>query len=191
MKLLMLVLVLTATAVQAQDFPKVEIFGGYAGLITPEEEDQGFVIPRQAFHGWGAAITGNLAPWFGLAFHAGGNYGSIDVDVPVGNAFVPVSTDIRVHGFFFGPEFSARAGSVRVFVHPMLGATRVSASADAGVGLPNVSDSEGNFAWMAGGGIDIGSGRTAARVIQFDAIRIHADNAQTNYRIAAGLVVRF
>jgi len=190
MKKLLFVFVF-ALPLSAQEFPRVELFGGYA-LSNVQAEEQ-FNVKRQFFHGWGASVTGNVTRSVGVAFHTGGAYGGYDVDVPVGNGFSRVPFDSNVHLLLGGPELSLRGGGVRGFFHTLLGLSLFRSSIDSGPGVSAFSSKDTAFAWALGGGLDIGSGRLGVRLIQFDYVGANTRGflATHNVRVATGIVFRF
>jgi opacity protein-like surface antigen len=94
------VLFMTVSA-NAQDAPRVELFGGYSYLRV----DAGL------FHintnGWNASITGNVNNWFGITGDVSAHYRS----------------GLDLYTFVIGPRFAAHGG-VTPFTHLLFGGAR-------------------------------------------------------------------
>ncbi|MBZ5527096.1 MAG: porin family protein [Acidobacteriia bacterium] len=81
----------------AQEYPKLEIFGGYQ--LTHLE-------PSFNASGWNASFAGNANHWFGIAADFSGAYKS----------------GAKLHTFMFGPVFSYRKNErITPFAHALLG----------------------------------------------------------------------
>jgi outer membrane protein OmpA-like peptidoglycan-associated protein/opacity protein-like surface antigen len=175
--------VLVSGAAMAQDYPKVELFGGYSFLrISPGEGLKGGNLPG----GWHASIAGNVNDWFGLAADFSGHYGSPDY----GLGFGGIKT--RAYPFTFGPRFSYRKNErFTPFAHAQFGGAHVNA---LGGGV-----SQNAFAMNFGGGVDAKiNDRFAFRIGQFDYLPTRFDGPvsgnkawQHNFRFSTGIVFRF
>lgn len=189
-----LMVLFPATLALAQtDYPKAELFGGYSYFNA----DGGDVLDRQNFNGWGASITGNINRVVGITAQFAGEYGSVNVDVPVGRTTARASADFRAYGFLFGPEFSYRSPKARVFFHPLVGGlhSKVSGgSVNVGgttVPVPELSESATDFGWAVGAGVDLAAHRLIAiRLFQFDYVGQKSDPIGNHFRIATGIVFR-
>ena len=189
-----LIVLLPATLALAQtDYPKAELFGGYS-YFNADGQD---ILDRQNFNGWGASITGNINRVIGITAQFAGEYGSLDVDVPVGRTTARASADVSAYGFTFGPEFSYRLPKARVFFHPLVGALHSKASGGsvnvggATIPIPELSESETNFGWVVGAGVDLAAHRLMAiRLFQFDYVGQKSDPIANHFRIATGIVFR-
>lgn len=117
--------------------------------------------------GWNAAITGGFSSWLGLRADFSAVY-------PRGFNF---------YTYTVGPELSIHLPIVRPFAHALFGGARISA---AGTGT-------NGFDAMVGGGVDVGHGILAWRLVQFDWMLTHFNGVtdNNNVRINTGLVVRF
>jgi opacity protein-like surface antigen len=172
-------LLLLPLAALAQDKPKVEIFGGYSYLRTDDALDLDL-------HGWNASATVNLNKWFGIKGDFSGHY--TDEEISPG-----VRADINAHLFLIGPQFAYREHDVwQPFGHVLLGAARTHSSARTTVG--RVSNTETDFAFVVGGGLDAHVAKNLAiRLFQADYVLIHdgrIDENFHNFRLSTGLVLR-
>ena len=167
-----LLFLLTMSAA-AQDFPKVEVFGGYSYLHT-SVLGTGF-----NFNGASGSVAFNANHWFGIVGDFGGYH----------NGDFGVSTNAVT--YLFGPKFSYR-GNERItpYFHVLLGGAHISAS------FSGLSGSDNAFAMAIGGGIDARiHPHVAIRVIQAEYLLTKftdGDNdRQNNARISAGIVFRW
>src|SRR5215467_4547243 len=128
--LLGVLLVFTIT-VAAQDYPKVEIFGGYSYFHSS------FAGTGLNFNGGSGSIAFNVTPNFGLV----GDFG----------VYHNNTSDVSTNNFtyLFGPKFAYR-GNERVtpYFHVLLGGVHASSS------LGTISESSNAFAMAIGGGLD-------------------------------------
>ena len=191
------VLFLAAIPAKAQDeYPTVEIFGGYSYLnvdvgVNFDDEDIN-IDDRENFHGFGVSIAGNVSKNFGIVGDFSYNRKSID-DI------VGFDANANLTLFLFGPRFTARGDKVDGFVHALIGGARQRISVD----LPgdNVNISETDLALGFGGGVDVKVGSNVAiRVFQLDYIPIRTtddlitggeDRWRHNFRFQIGAVARF
>jgi len=160
-------------AVQAQDAPKVEVFGGYS-YLRADADDDGINL-----HGWNASIAGNVNKWLGVAADFSGHYGS------------PFDVDVQNYLFLIGPRVSFRQNAtVTPFVHALFGAAYSRASVR--VGGTKITDTDSAFAMIAGGGLDLKlHPNLAVRLFQADYVLTRfADDTQNNFRLSTGLVIR-
>lgn len=120
-------------------------------------------------NGWNGALTGNIGKFFGITADFSGVYGSGD----------------HLYTFTFGPEVHAHLPVIKPFAHVLLGGYRQV--------IPIASKSINDFAMYAGGGIDVGHGPLAWRVVQLDwmSLRQYGGNYGKNVRFSTGLVIRF
>ena len=189
------VLFLAAIPAKAQDeYPTVEIFGGYSYLsvdVGADFEDDDFDIDeREGFHGFGVSVAGNFSKSFGIVGDFSYNRKSI-ADI------VGFDANANITLFLFGPRFTARGDKVDGFVHALIGGARERISVD--VPGENVNVSNTDLALGFGGGVDVKAGDMfAIRLFQLDYIPIRAEDPFTgdkqwshNFRFQVGAVVRF
>lgn len=177
-KLALLALLLLAFAVTAvaQNVPKAEVFGGYSYLRV----DTGISgADKVSLNGWNAALAGNLNRHFAIVADFSGHYGSPDV--------LGVQVKSNQYSFLFGPQISNRSGKIMPFAHALFGGSRARAE------VAGVSSTDTAFAMALGGGVDaqVYQG-IAIRIIQGDYLMTRfGDERQNNFRISAGVVLRF
>lgn len=167
-----LFLVLTISAA-AQDYPKVEVFGGYSYLHG------NFAGTGLNFNGGSGSIAANVTGVFGVV----GDFGVYHNDTS------GVSTNTFT--YLFGPKFAYR-GNERVtpYFHVLLGGVHATSS------FGTVSDSSNAFAMAIGGGLDAKvAPHIAIRVAQIDYLLTKLaddkDDRQNNVRVSAGIVFRW
>jgi outer membrane protein with beta-barrel domain len=172
--LLVLLRLLSAFSVaqEAQEFTRVEAFGGYSYLGFQPGGATGINL-----NGWNGAMQYNVNRSIGLKADASGHYGT------------PVAGEtLNSYSFLFGPVISNRVESspgFTPFLHGLVGVNRISAS---GNGL---SASDSAFAMAFGGGVDVKAARRVyARLVQIDYLFTKHGTAmhQDNIRVSAGVV---
>ena len=182
MRKLLSFLVLIALApltASAQETPRAELFIGYSYLHLDDgmSKKLGFLFPTGgSANGWNVSIDGNVNRWLGLVADFSGHYGAIR------------SIDFNRHSFLFGPRISYRDEKFTPFAQVLFG------SAHDVVHLAGLASSTAtDFAWAAGGGVDLNvSRRVAARLIQIEYAGANSRGlTENNVRISAGLVLRF
>lgn len=153
--------------------PGIEVFGGYSNL-------------NAAASGWQASAALNLTRWFGIMADGSGYSASEQRRLPSGMGTTTVSGD--AHAWLFGPQISWRTNRTTLSGHFLGGTVRI------GAGLPglNLSRSDSETTWEAGGNFDINLIRfVAVRLIQADYIPTDFENKQQhNGRVSAGIVFR-
>lgn len=159
---------LAALPLWAQDAPKANLFGGYQYTrINP-----GHGVSGENFNGWNAALTGFMgsSKMLGLTADISGAY----------KTFSGVKTSD--HFFLFGPTIAGH-GKVAPFAHTLFGISHIS-----GGGL-----SDNAFAWALGAGVDVSvASHVAVRLGQFDYLMTrHNSESQNNFRYSAGIVFNF
>jgi hypothetical protein len=118
-------------------------------------------------NGWNGAVTGNINKYFGITGDFSGTYGS----------------GLSFYTYTFGPKLTANLGAAKPFVHVLVGGARISGGGGSDTG----------FDTMVGGGLDVGHGHLAFRVIQADWMltRFSLFTNTRNFRASTGLVLRF
>jgi opacity protein-like surface antigen len=170
-----------ATAAQAQETPKAEVFGGYSFVRSKPQTKrvQPFLQTSNA-NGGSASIAYNLNHWFGVVADIGG----YKPDTTSGGTVV---------SYLFGPRLSYRAKArYTPFVQVLFGGAHASQEVFV---TPNTQN---KFAMTAGGGVDWKvtdkvSFRTAQveyLLTRFDEGVIH-DKGQNGMRVSTGIVFRF
>lgn len=167
---------------KAQDYPKIEVFGGYSYFHSS------FAGTGFNFNGGSGSIAFNPTPMFGIV----GDFGAYH------NNTSGVSTNNFT--YLFGPKFAFR-GNERVtpYFHVLLGGVHASSSASISTGgttTTSISGSSNAFALAIGGGLDAQvAPHIAIRVAQIDylltKLQDDKDDRQNNVRISAGIVFRW
>ncbi|MBN1569370.1 MAG: outer membrane beta-barrel protein [Acidobacteria bacterium] len=182
-------LVLFSAGLPAQDFPKVEIFGGYQ-FLKASQDDYGKML-----HGWRMSVAGNFNRYFGIEGALSGTYGDLyDIDGEPDDEDIDVGARIHSYSYLFGPRFTARSKVVTGFAHFLVGGSRNSISAAATD--PSASLSSNGFAWAVGGGLDLNLGEhLAIRPAQIDYGKIHTGDdfsgTLNSLGYSAGIVLKF
>jgi len=163
-----------------QDYPKVEVFGGFS---TVDIDAEGGEDVR--FYGWQASISGNVHKNIGLVFDVSGRYKSF------------LDIEVQFYEFLVGPRFTQRIDRGMVFVHALAGFEYVRVSGLGTSPLLGFGDtlSDTAFAIGLGGGADINIGDWGAfRMVQIDYIgnRVSGlDEWNWDYRAGIGFVFKF
>jgi opacity protein-like surface antigen len=179
----------------AQDFPQIEVFGGYSYFHADDddlEEADATYGEFDNLHGWNASVAGNVNRWLGLTADFSGHY--------VSDTIEGIDLDASQHNFLFGPRVSFRREMITPFAHALFGASRLEASAE--VDDAEVSFDDTAFSMALGGGVDVNlSDRIAIRAIQIDWLHTRfdpaefanpgGDNTQNNARLSFGVVFKF
>ena len=140
----MLLSLLSATQVSAQETPAFDISGGYALVHLAAPAD----LPK-TFHGWLASVAGHLTPWFALVGDVGGNYVTVDDYL--------ITLKLSTHTYTAGARLTLRRRSISPYAQVLVGAARlaVSGSEVGGVHMPVLSIAKMHFTIQPGGGIDV------------------------------------
>lgn len=177
-----------------------------------------FALPRVNIgdglnmNGWAASVAENTTSWFGGVIEASANYANKNIDLSQLAAAIglaPPGTQViasfkpRVYTFAAGPQFGYRRSSrFQPFVHLLFGATHIDMAPQGATRLalaavaPQLDTTDTAFTLIAGGGVDVPfhRGRLALRA-QGDYVRSYLysqfTNDQANFRVNAGLVLRF
>lgn len=195
---------------QAQDTPRVELFGGYSYLNLDTSAANQAGVPgignRLSLNGWEASANVNLNRWIGVEGDLSGHYKADCLDFLLQEVISTATSGSTCSNLSFmgGPRFTFRDGKIVAFAHGLFGGDRLSATAsseDLGfTGPPNLTASVWNtsFAFATGGGVDYAvTNRISIRLGQFDYFLTRHLNdipgvpAQNNYRVSAGIVFNF
>jgi hypothetical protein len=161
--------------VAAQEYPRVDVFGGYSYLNVDTKD----VTSRQNANGWEASGSVNLNRWFAAEGDVSGAYKTYGV--------LGVSTTIADYLYLGGARVNLRP----VFFHALVGRDRLS---DSAFGL---TVSQTGFAGAFGGGVQwkVGQGwsvRTSADyVFARHQIPTLSSFTENNFRVGAGVVYSF
>jgi hypothetical protein len=201
-----LILTCASLAAAQSDYKKFEFFAGYSHNridVGPDDDDLdlGDVIDeRQGFHGFNAAVTGNISRYVGLKFDVSGHFKS--QTLPIFSIQNAVDVDSRLFNFLGGVQIKDNSSdkTFKPFAHALAGVaygrnhfSLRQAGCVAIFPSPCPVEetlSETGFGGAFGGGIDIrASDRIDIRVIQIDynPTRLF-DSTQHNFRIGVGIV---
>jgi len=181
-RLLPISIVLSLLAVplwgQDEDYPKVEVFGGYSWLEVDADGGE-----DETFRGWQASISGNFHENIGLAFNSGGQYKTL------------FGISLQAYEFLLGPRLTLRSDGATLFAHALAGLNYARVSGLSTFPLPGLGDtlSDTAFAIGFGGGADINANDwLAIRMLQVDYIADRfSDEWSWNYRAGMGFVFKF
>lgn len=191
----------------SDDFPRIEVFGGYAMLkpnlpgdlikndeIGSETAEKAGEFILGNILGFGAGMNFNLTRSFGITANFNGFYKSFNADYED----IHVDLDGRLHTFLFGPTFTKRMDKVNIFTRALFGWGRVSATVAGHDDSESVSVDfhKWGFAAAVGGGVDLNvTDRISFRAFEFDYFPYrHSDGTIftfNNVRWGSGLVVKF
>ena len=176
---------------QAQDKPKVELFGGYSYQPIDFSPDG---------HGWNVSVVANVHRWFGVKADVSGHYlhtRPTIIPLPPLPGILETRISERIHTVVFGPQTRfLQWKRVSIFQHALFGLSLFSdrfSSKLNGTSLPASTFADHGFAMVLGGGLDVQvSPRLAIRAGQTDYLftRISGFNSN-NFRYSGGVVFRF
>jgi opacity protein-like surface antigen len=171
------VLAIFCCAAVAQEAPRAEVFGGYQ-YFRANSGISG--LNNFNLNGWNASASGFLNDYFGVKADFSGSYGT--------PSMAGIGLKTRLHTYMFGPVVRYHnASKLTPFAHALFGGGHISGEAFG------ISASESDFAWAAGGGVDVSvNNRFAVRVAQADFLQTRVGgDSQNNFRYSAGVVLRF
>lgn len=175
---LALVLLISCVAAVAQEFSRVEVFGGYAYARNQMSGPNAF-----NFKGWNGEATINGNRFFGVVADFSGHYRMIAGP----GAVVPVNTDTSIYHFLFGPQVRYRNASSKAspFARFLIGGSKITMTPQDG----SAEFNDTQFTYGFGGGMDVNlTPRIGARLFQADYIRTHFNSKRQNdVRISFGL----
>jgi hypothetical protein len=193
----------------AQDYSKVEIFGGYSYLHfdtngasssslnqlcnTVTIGNCPFIFQlHPGFNGWNAAAQFNLNSWFGITADISGHYGTLVTAKVTSASFQGINlVDFSVpkqrnYDFLFGPVFSYRKPRYKPFAHALLGDEHVSFASlqlPSNLGTFPAPPSNNCFVFSLGGGVDVKlSSRLLLRAGEFDYQHVTSSSGSKDYQ---------
>ena len=152
---------------------RAEVFGGYQYTRLNSGVSGADSIN---LNGWNASLSGFFNDYLGATADFSGAYGS------------PFSVSTKLHTFMFGPVVRLHNPTPLVpYAHVLFGGAH--GSVDAGF----ASGSSTDFAWAAGGGVDLKFAPALSfRLGQIDYLQIRESGSSfNNFRYSAGIVLRF
>jgi len=192
---LVVIVLVACFSLPAQETPKVEIYGGYAGARI---HDSGIIDQHIFNHGWNAQVNFNFDQHLGIVGDFGGYYGT-----HTGPSFTPLTclpcpgtipgADIssQFHTFLFGPQVAARLNAFTPFAHVLFGGVHAHEDSSGGP-FPPFTAGQSGFAFALGGGLDTNISPRIAWRVQGDYLNWKLFNVrEDNLRISTGVVFRF
>lgn len=189
-------LLFASSFVAAQDYSKVELFGGYSYLhVDTQGIDSsslnayctaiiGGTCPaafqvRPGFNGFEVSGQFNFNRWLGVKGDFAGHYGNLlsatFLSMPPLPTFKISTPDEHIYDYLVGPVVTHRARRYSVFAHALFGGEHVGYGSFAlppgpfPIALPTGPQSSNWFAAVTGGGLDIPvTRRLSIRAAQFD-----------------------
>lgn len=205
-----LALLISGVAV-AQDFPRVEVFGGYSLLrIGLSDSDLAQIVPSGATSvnidtskfmtkGFNVSAAFNMTPSLGIVADFRYNKKNIvDFTVSEGELSIPAKTELRDISFMAGPRFTLRKNErVTPFAHALVGLDHMRLSDEVEVDGESVdldlTETSNGLGLALGGGLDVNVNESfAIRLIQADYyLTRHEGSSLNNMNLAFGVVFRF
>src|SRR5918993_491241 len=186
-----------AFAQSADDYNKYDIYAGYShnrvdvGIDDGDTDPDDIFDEREGFHGFEAAVKGNVSRYVGLK----GAYTYHRRSFDFSDGIDDFDVDATAHTFLGGVEFkdNSKETKVKPFAHILAGVTNARFDVDvADTDIDDFEDSETGFAGAFGGGFDIRiNDRVDFRAIQYDYAPTRlGGEVQHNFRIGVGVVFR-
>ncbi|HKX27594.1 MAG TPA: hypothetical protein VJ302_07875 [Blastocatellia bacterium] len=198
-------LMVVSLTASAQDYPKVEIFGGYSYLRTDSTTTDltSTGIPGTAFqdsanlNGFSLSVTGNLHRRIGIAADFGGYFGTINNRFSSQTLSLAFPADTSNYSLLFGPQFSWRSKESKntFYLRPMMVGFVHGKQTATVLGVTD-SDTQNVFAASIGAGFDRKvAKKISIRILQADALLTRFDQGtggrnQVNVRLSTGIVFR-
>ena len=203
--LVVVMAVLVSTAWGQSLVPKSEFTGGYTYGSMDQNVGLGSTGRLNA-NGWNTGATAFLNNWFGIEGNVAGLSHTDSISASSGGVLASVSASEKHYTFVFGPRMSFGTGRANPFVHALFGMDRMSLSGSTTVAGTSVSASGSNssFATAIGGGLEYGFSKHFGITTGADYLMTRhglptiagitlttASATQNNFRVSAGMVVRF
>ena len=179
----------------AQSAPGAEFSAGWRLLNVPNAfGSQSETLPL----GWYADVAGNLNRAIAVVGEISGNYKSFEETETQFGVNVRTDVDLNIHTFLGGVRFNARQNpAFTPYVQALFGLARGSADADIQTTIAGRttsfkdSESDTDFAFDAGGGVNINLSDSFAVRVGAGYLRIGARDGGNAFRFSAGVVVPF
>ena len=127
--------------------------------------------------GWYASIGAPISPMWAIAADVSGNYKSIELAPGV-------DAKLKVHTFMAGPKVASRQGQMTPWAQVLVGAASLSGS------VFGIGDSETDFAWAPGGGVDFNVQNSFGVRLGANLRFIHSSGSTVKeFQFIAGVVV--
>jgi opacity protein-like surface antigen len=180
----------------AQNVPRPEFSAGWRLLTLPDtfgQESQTMPL------GWYADVAGNLNRVFGVVGEVGGNYKSFDQSLTEFGTDVRLDVDVNVHTFLGGIRVNARqVPAFTPYVQALFGLARAAGTVKgqvtfAGRTIESIdqSESDSDFAFDAGGGVNFNVTDAFAVRVGASYLRIGGSDGGNAFRFGVGGVIPF
>ena len=185
-----------AMSASAQSLPSAEFSAGWRLLTLPNafgEESQTMPL------GWYTDVAGNLNRVFAVVGEVSGNYKSFtENDTLFGTTF-QVDADINMHTFLGGVRVSARqVPAFTPYAQALFGLARASGTikgqatiAGQTVDVVDTHQSDSEFAFDAGGGVNFNVSDAYAVRVGASYLRVGGSDGGNAFRFGVGIVVPF
>jgi len=170
--LLIGVLLFSSVPVLAQDWSRVDVFGGYSYLRLDASGE------HANLNGWNGQIAVNPTSWFGIVADGSGFYGTPTI------AGGPVN--IHLHSYLIGPRLSYH-GRVTPYVQALFGQSFLHISVPG----TTFTFDDSAFGMTVGGGVDVKvHDRVSIRLAQVEWLRTQlSSDTQNHMRVSTGIVI--
>lgn len=185
-----------AMSASAQNLPAAEVSAGWRLLTLPNAfEDQTETMPL----GWYADVAGNLNRVFAVVGEVGGNYKNFTETETQFGATVRVDADINLHTFLGGVRVSARqVPAFTPYAQALFGLARAAGNVKGEITLAgrtiqtiDESESDSDFAFDAGGGVNFNISNAYAVRVGASYLRVGGSDGGNAFRFGVGVVVPF
>jgi len=185
-----------AISANAQNAPNGELSAGWRLLTLPDAFGQeSETMPL----GWYADVAGNLNRVFGVVGEVGGNYKSFNQSSTEFGTDVRLAVDVNVHTFLGGVRVNARqVPAFTPYVQALFGLARAAGNVKGQVTVGgrtiesiDQSESDSDFAFDAGGGVNINLTDGFAVRVGASYLRIGGSDGGNAFRFGVGGVIPF
>ena len=179
----------------AQSAPRAEFSAGWRLLNVPNAfGSESETLPL----GWYADVAGNVNRAMAVVGEISGNYKSFEETQTQFGVTVKTDVDLSIHTFLGGVRFNVRQNpAFTPYVQAMFGLARGSADAEIQTTVAGRttsfkdSESDSDFAFDAGGGVNINVSDNFAVRVGAGYLRIGGSDGGNSFRFSAGVVVPF
>ena len=190
-----LILLGFSSSASAQNVPTAEFSAGWQLLNIPDAfGNDSQTLPV----GWYADVAGNLTRVLAVVGEVAGNYKSFDQTETQFGANVNLDASLNVHTFMGGVRVSARqAPAFTPYVQVLFGLARAAGSIEGQVTVAgrtisiDQSESDSDFAFDAGGGVNIHVNDAFAVRVGASYLRVGGSDGGNAFRFGVGAVVPF
>lgn len=180
----------------AQNAPRAEFSAGWRLLNLPDAFDsESETFPL----GWYADVAGNLTRAIAVVGEVSGSYKSFNENTNQFGVTTNVDVDVNVHTFLGGVRFNARQNpAFTPYVQALFGLAREAATVKGEATfngrtttIVDQSESDSDFAFDAGGGVNINLSDNLAVRVGAGYLRLGGSDGANAFRFGAGVVIPF